>query len=539
MYRKRKCQSEGLRPSGLSGRSEKKKSGYAHCPLRLHDAGAPGGGEDKEELPPCGYYFRDPQYFQAGGADLSPPDRKKDGGGHLGGHRRYRGGPAGGAEVSLQIRSEHHVRLQQFLQLLEEAGFVQGADENSDFVLYNTCTVRENANLKVYGRLGYLGGLKRKNPDMLIALCGCMMQEPQVVEKIRKSYRHVDIIFGTHNIFRLAELIFRRLTEKKMVVDIWEGTDAIVEDLPVERKYPFKSGVNIMFGCNNFCSYCIVPYVRGRERSREPEAIVREIEALVADGVTEVMLLGQNVNSYGNLGQNVNSYGKTLSTPVSFAQLLQQVEKIEGLKRIRFMTSHPKDLSDELIAVMAESQKVCHHLHLPMQSGSSRILKEMNRRYDKETYLKLVEKIRTAIPDISLTTDIIVGFPGETEEDFLETMDVVDKVGFDTAFTFIYSKRSGTPAAAKEDQVPQDVVKNRFDRLLGLVQEKGRAASSRFEGTVQEVLVETESKDKGVLTGRTQYNLLVHFPGDVSLMGQYVNVRLDTCKGFYYLGTLV
>lgn len=413
--------------------------------------------------------------------------------------------------------------------IMDECGFVRVRQEEADVVIYNTCTVRENANLKVYGHLGRLQNLKKHNPDMKIILFGCMMQESHVVEKIRKDYPFVNLVFGTHNIFKFAQLFFTMLESESQIVDIWEGTDEIVEDLPTERNYVFKSGVNIMFGCNNFCSYCIVPYVRGRERSREPEAIVREIERLVADGVTEVMLLGQNVNSYG----------KTLPTPVSFAQLLQQVEKIEGLKRIRFMTSHPKDLSDELIAVMAKSQKVCHHLHLPMQSGSSRILKEMNRRYDKETYLNLVKKIRTAIPDISLTTDIIVGFPGETEEDFLETMDVVDKVGFDTAFTFIYSKRSGTPAAAKEDQVPQDVVKDRFDRLLSLVQEKGRVASSRFEGTIQEVLVETESKDKGVLTGRTQYNLLVHFPGDLSLMGQYVSVRLDTCKGFYYLGTLV
>ena len=284
-----------------------------------------------------------------------------------------------------------------------------------------------------------------------------------------------------------------------------------------------------MFGCNNFCSYCIVPYVRGREKSREPEDIIEEIKGLVADGVTEVMLLGQNVNSYG----------KTLEHPVTFARLLQRVEEIEGLKRIRFMTSHPKDLSDELIETMAKSKKVCHHLHLPMQSGSSRILKIMNRRYDKEKYLELVQKIRTAIPDISLTTDIIVGFPGETEEDFRDTLDVVDKCDFDTAFTFIYSKRSGTPAAKMENQIPEDVVKDRFDRLLSLVQEKGRQASSRFQGTVQEILVEEESKEKGIYTGRTEYNLLVHFPGCRDLLGKYVKVRLDTCKGFYYFGTLV
>ena len=249
----------------------------------------------------------------------------------------------------------------------------------------------------------------------------------------------------------------------------------------------------------------------------------------MADGVTEVMLLGQNVNSYG----------KTLEHPITFAQLLQMVEAVPGLDRIRFMTSHPKDLSDELIEYMGKSKKVCHHLHLPMQSGSSRILKLMNRRYDKDKYLELVQKIRGAVPDISLTTDIIVGFPGETEEDFLETLDVVDKSDFDTAFTFIYSKRSGTPAAKMEDQVPEDVVKDRFDRLLSLVQEKGRMVSSRFQGTVQEVLVETESKEKGIFTGRTQYNLLVHFPGTSDMLGKYIQVRLDTCKGFYYLGTAV
>ena len=413
--------------------------------------------------------------------------------------------------------------------IMDEIGFKRQETEDADVVIYNTCTVRENANLKVYGRLGKLHSLKKSNPDMKIALFGCMMQEKQVVDKIQKDYPFVNLVFGTHNIFKFAELFYEMENRDSQLIDIWEGTDKIVEELPTERNYSFKSGVNIMFGCNNFCSYCIVPYVRGRERSREPEAIVKEIEALVADGVTEVMLLGQNVNSYG----------KTLKDPVTFAQLLEKVEQIEGLKRIRFMTSHPKDLSDELIEYMSKSRKVCHHLHLPMQSGSSRILKIMNRHYDKEKYLGLVEKIRTAVPDISLTTDIIVGFPGETEEDFLETLDVVDKSDFDTAFTFIYSKRSGTPAAKMEDQVPEDVVKDRFDRLLSLVQEKGRMVSSRFQGTVQEVLVETESKEKGIFTGRTQYNLLVHFPGTSDMLGKYIQVRLDTCKGFYYLGTAV
>ena len=412
--------------------------------------------------------------------------------------------------------------------IMDEIGYVRQDSEEADVVIYNTCTVRENANLKVYGRLGHLHSLKDQNPDMKIILFGCMMQEPQVVEKIKKTYSFVNLVFGTHNIFKFAELFYDMLLSDMQIVDIWEGTDQIVEDLPTERNYTFKSGVNIMFGCNNFCSYCIVPYVRGRERSRKPEAIVKEVERLVADGVSEVMLLGQNVNSYG----------KTLENPLTFAQLLTKLEEVEGLKRIRFMTSHPKDLSDELIEVMAKSKKICHHLHLPLQSGSSRVLKEMNRRYDKEKYLNLVEKIRTAIPDISLTTDIIVGFPGETEEDFQETLDVVKKAGYDTAFTFIYSKRTGTPAAAKEDQVPADVTKERFNRLLALVQEQGRIRSSRFAGTVQEVLVEEESKEKGIFTGRTQYNLLVHFPADESLLGTYVNVKLEECKGFYYLGSL-
>ena len=414
--------------------------------------------------------------------------------------------------------------------ILEEIGYVAAADEKADFVIYNTCTVRENANLRVYGRLGVLHGYKKKNPHMTIALCGCMMQEPEVVEKLKKSYRFVDIIFGTHNIFKFAELIVRNFEEKDMVIDIWKDTQEIVEDLPNERKYSFKSGVNIMFGCNNFCSYCIVPYVRGRERSRNPEDIVAEIKRFVADGVVEVMLLGQNVNSYG----------KNLETPMTFAQLLQEIEKIEGLERIRFMTSHPKDLSDELIEVMAKSKKICKHLHLPLQSGSSEILKVMNRRYDKEKYLGLVEKIKKAIPDIGLTTDIIVGFPGETEEDFQETLDVVRKARYDSAFTFIYSKRTGTPAAAMENQVPEDIVKDRFDRLLKEVQNISQEMTARFKDTVQEVLVEDVNEHNSELvTGRMSNNHLVHFPGDESLIGKIVKVHLDECKGFYYIGSKV
>ena len=411
--------------------------------------------------------------------------------------------------------------------ILEQIGYVEAEDEHADFVIYNTCTVRENANNKVYGRLGYLSNYKKKNPDMMIALCGCMMQEEAVVAKLQKSYRFVNLIFGTHNIYKFAELLCNCFDSKSMVVDVWKDTDKIVEDLPVKRKFSFKSGVNIMFGCNNFCSYCIVPYVRGRERSREPKDIIREIEGLVADGVCEIMLLGQNVNSYG----------KNLEQPISFAELLREVDQIEGLKRIRFMTSHPKDLSDELIAAMRDCDKVCHHMHLPLQSGSSRILKIMNRHYDKERYLELVDKLRREIPDIALTTDIIVGFPGETEEDFLETMDVVKRVGYDSAFTFIYSKRSGTPAAVMEDQVPEDVIKDRFDRLLKEVQGIATEKAMQLEGSVMPVLAEEmNAQDPTLVTGRLANNSVVHFPGTADMIGQIYPVRLKECKGFYYLG---
>ena len=414
--------------------------------------------------------------------------------------------------------------------ILREAGYVETESEDADFVIYNTCTVRENANLRVYGRLGVLHGYKKKNPHMKIALCGCMMQEATVVEKLQKSYRFVDLIFGTHNIFKFAELLAMTLESDRMIIDIWKDTDQIVEDLPNERKYAFKSGVNIMFGCNNFCSYCIVPYVRGRERSREAKDIVREIEALVKDGVVEVMLLGQNVNSYG----------KNLEQPMTFAELLKEIEQIDGLERIRFMTSHPKDLSDDLIEVMANSKKICPHLHLPLQSGSSRILKAMNRRYDKEKYLALAKKIRERMPDIALTTDIIVGFPGETEEDFQETLDVVRQVRYDSAFTFIYSKRTGTPAAVMEDQIPEDVVKDRFDRLLKEVQTISKEMAERFTGNEETVLVEEKnSQMDGYVTGRLGNNHVVHFEGSEELIGKLIRVRLDECRGFYYMGPML
>lgn len=414
--------------------------------------------------------------------------------------------------------------------ILEYIGYTEIDGPVADFVMYNTCTVRENANLKIYGRLGYLKNHKKSNPDMKIALCGCMMQEADEVQRIQRSYPFVDLVFGTHNIYKLAELLYTQIQSDRRVTDVWEEPKEIVEDLPGKRKYPFKTGVNIMFGCNNFCSYCIVPYVRGRERSREPQDIVEEVRGLAEDGVVEIMLLGQNVNSYG----------KTLKNPVDFAQLLRKVNEISGLRRIRFMTSHPKDLSEDLIEAMADCDKVCSHLHLPLQSGSSKILKKMNRKYTKEEYLELVSRIRKKLPNISLTTDIIVGFPGESEEDFAETLDVVRKVRYDSAYTFIYSKRMGTPAAAMENQVPEEVVKERFDRLLKEIQQiSSEITDSRVGQTVPVLFEERNLQDSKLMTGRLSNNAVVHCPGEESLIGQIKQVRLRESRGFYYMGDIL
>ena len=411
--------------------------------------------------------------------------------------------------------------------ILDAAGFVDTDNEDdADLVIYNTCTVRDNADQHVYGRLGHLNAVRKKKPDMIIGLCGCMMQEEHVVAKVKKSYPFVNLIFGTHNLYAFPELLVRTLREDRRVVDIREKTEIFPEHLPVRRKHFFKSGVNIMYGCNNFCSYCIVPYVRGREISRTPEEIIAEIRRLVDDGCVEIMLLGQNVNSYG----------KTLDTKVTFAQLLEEICKIEGLRRLRFMTSHPKDLSDDLIRVMAQNPKICRHMHLPVQSGSDEILKKMNRHYDRAKYLDTVRKLREAIPDISFTTDIIVGFPGETEEDFEDTLSLVREVGFDSAFTFIYSKRQGTPAARMENQIPSDVVKARFQRLLNEVKITAEEKCARFTGKTMDVLVEEENREPGLVTGRIEHNIVVHLPGDASMIGKIVPVYLKECKGFYYFG---
>ncbi len=420
---------------------------------------------------------------------------------------------------------------EKLLGILKKIGYEEVESEDADFVIYNTCTVRDNADQRVYGRLGYVSGIKKKKPHMKIALCGCMMQEQSAIEKIQKSYRHVDLIFGTHNIFKFAELYCTMIESDRMIIDIWKDTDQIVEDLPISRKYTFKSGINIMFGCNNFCTYCIVPYVRGRERSRNPKDIIREIEYLAEDGVKEIMLLGQNVNSYGK--------GLPEEDQMSFAQLLEEVCKVEKIERVRFMTSHPKDLSDDLIEVIANNEKVARHIHLPLQSGSDEILKKMNRHYTKESFLALVDKIRTRIPDVSITTDIIVGFPYETNADVDDTIDVVKKAKFDNAFTFIYSKRTGTPAASWE-QVPESVSKPNFDRLLKVVQETAKEQASRFTGQTHRVLVEDiNEQDSSLVTGRMSNNTLVHFPGSADLIGSFVDVSLDECHGFYYIGHMI
>lgn len=415
--------------------------------------------------------------------------------------------------------------------ILRQTGFDLECDESdADVIIYNTCTVRDNANQRVYGHLGSLRARIKAGEKIRIALCGCMMQEQSVIENISKNYRFVNLVFGTHNIYRFAELMYRMYTEDTQIIDIWDSTDDYVEDLPVDRKFSYKSGVNIMYGCNNFCTYCIVPYVRGRERSRDAKEIIHEIERLSDDGVIEVMLLGQNVNSYG----------KGLNGGMDFADLLTEVEKIDKIKRIRFMTSHPKDLSDKLIAVMASSDKICRHIHLPLQSGSDRILKAMNRHYTKESYLDLVGKIKSAIPDIAVTTDIIVGFPGEQVSDVDDTIDVINRVEYDNAFTFIYSKRTGTPAAAMEDQVSEEWAKEQFARVLDAVRTTASKRNGLLVGRIEDALVESISdNDPSMVTGRLSNNSMVHFKGDPGLIGSIVPVRLHTAGGFYYIGDMV
>ncbi|SDY85670.1 tRNA-i(6)A37 thiotransferase enzyme MiaB [Proteiniborus ethanoligenes] len=415
--------------------------------------------------------------------------------------------------------------------ILESLGYEStNIKEEADLIIFNTCLVRENAELKVYGNLGELKALKRDKPDLIIGICGCMMQKEEIRDFIKDKYRFVDIIFGTHNIHKLPELLANHNLTTRMIIDVWEDGGNIIEGIPAKRKYDYKAFVNIMYGCNNFCSYCIVPYTRGREKSREANDIVKEIKMLANEGCKEVTLLGQNVNSYG----------KSLESKTTFAELLYLINDIEGIERIRFMTSHPKDLSDELIYAIRDCDKVCEHIHLPFQAGSDRILKLMNRKYTKSQYLNLIEKIKSEIPDISLTTDIIVGFPGETEEDFLETIDVVKKVKFDSAFTFLYSIREGTPAANMDNQISDEIKHERLKKLLEVLNPISNENNLKLLDTVQEVLVEDTSKtDDTVLSGRTRTNKLVHFKGEKSLIGKIVNVHIVNTKTWTLEGNVI
>ena len=397
----------------------------------------------------------------------------------------------------------------------------------ADLIIMNTCCVRENAELKVYGNLGEMKRLKKHKPDLLLAICGCMMQQSQVVEKIRKSYSFVDLIFGTHNLHRFPELLSNARLMDGLLVEVWDHAEEIAEGLPVHRKYVSKAFVNTMFGCDNYCSYCIVPYTRGRERSREPEKIIEEIRQLAGKRTLEVTLLGQNVNAYG----------KTLPHPIDFAELLEQIQGINGIERIRFMTSHPADLSEKLINAMANLSKVCNHIHLPVQSGSNRVLEMMNRKYSRETYLNKIALLKESIPDIAITTDIIVGFPGEENADFHDTLQMVDEVQFDAAFTFLYSVRTGTPAADMSNQVPDEEKMNRFNRLVDSVNACAYLKNKQLMGKTLPVLVEGPSKNNPHrLSGRTEGHKLVHFDGHSDLIGSIVPVTIIDAKTFSLLG---
>lgn len=415
--------------------------------------------------------------------------------------------------------------------MLENMGYIKTDTRNeADIIIFNTCCVRENAELKVYGNLGELKALKRENPDLIIAVSGCMMQQKGIPELIKKKYPHVDIIFGTHNIHRLPELIHNAGQSKSTLIEVWDSEGEIIEGLPIQREGEIKAFVTIMYGCNNFCTYCIVPYTRGRERSREPESIIEEIMDLSNKGYKEITLLGQNVNSYGkDLGN------------ISFGDLLRRVNEVEGIERVRFMTSHPKDLTEDVIKAVKECSKVCEHVHLPVQSGSTEILKKMNRKYTKDEYLALVEKMKSEIDGVALTTDIIVGFPGETEEDFNETLDLVSKVEYDSAFTFIYSIRKGTPAEKYTTQVPEDVKHERFNRLLDLINGISQKINKEYKDKIVEVLVEGYSKnDETKLSGRTRTGKLVNFTGgDITLRGHLVNVKITEPQTWTLTGEII
>lgn len=412
--------------------------------------------------------------------------------------------------------------------MLKKMGYNKAKDKfSADLIIFNTCCVRENAEFKVYGNLGALKKLKQQNPELIIALCGCMMQQKYMAKKIIKKFPFVDIIFGTHNLYKFPEYLNISKQKNIPVIEIQDEEDRIIEGLPIDRESNVKAFVTIMYGCNNFCAYCIVPYVRGRERSRNPEDIENEIKQLVLKGYKEFTLLGQNVNSYG----------KNLNPKMNFSELLTRINAIDGIERIRFMTSHPKDLTDDVIDVISKCDKICEHVHLPVQSGSTSILKKMNRNYSREQYLSLIDKIRNKIPNAAITTDIIVGFPGETEKDFQETLDLARKVGFDSAFTFIYSKREGTPAYNIKEQISDDVKHDRFNRLVDVINESAAKKNKVYEGRIEEILVEGPSKNDSIkLMGRTRTGKLVNFEGNKDFIGKLVKVEITKATSFSLMG---
>lgn len=400
--------------------------------------------------------------------------------------------------------------------------------EIADIIIYNTCAVRENAEMRVYGNIGAIKNIKRRRENVLLAVCGCMMQQETVAQNVKKRYPYVDMIFGTHALYRFPEILLKAMEENR-VFDIENSDGAICEDISCHRDAPPLAKIPIMYGCNNFCTYCIVPYVRGRERSRKADHILKEVQEVADMGYTEVMLLGQNVNSYGN----------DFSDGTSFAGLLKEVCKVSGIERIRFMTSHPKDISDELIEVMASEKKICKQLHLPIQCGSSRILDKMNRKYTKEQYLEIVKKVREKMPDIVLTTDIIVGFPGETNEDFEETIDVLKKVRYDTIFSFIYSKRGGTPASTMADCLTDEEKHKNFDRLLEVQNEISKEKNDEYLGKIEKVLVEGESKTNPMyLCGRTDGGKIVNFKGDKTMVGEIIDVKITKTQTWSLSGEI-
>ena len=424
--------------------------------------------------------------------------------------------------------------------MLSALGYRENPVRNqADVIIINTCSVRDNADKRFFGTLGQLKRIKGDRRGLVVAVCGCMMQQQHIIDTLKSKYPWVDLVFGTHNLHEFPVLLGNVLGEREKIVEVWEEAQSIVEGLPSQRKHPYKAFVNIMYGCNNFCTYCIVPYTRGRERSRDPEAILQEVRELVKDGVREITLLGQNVNSYRGQSQTAEQ-GDVAGEYTNFAALIHKLNDVEGLVRIRFMTSHPKDLSDELIDAYGTCEKLCPHIHLPVQSGSTRILTKMNRKYTKEGYLALVEKLRNVVPDIAITTDIIVGFPGETEDDFEETLDLVRKTCFDSAFTFLYSIRKGTPAEDFTDQVPEDIKHERFNRLVDMVNQISAQKNGDLVGQVTEVLAEGRSKtNPDLFAGRTGGYKLVNFTADRDVTGQIVKVLITESTTFSLTGRTI